>query len=363
MSTQKPASSPWSFRIATVSGIPVRIHITFFLLVAWVIFAAQSSPEGMTLAILLPFVFLSVILHELGHALTARRFGVGTRDITLYPIGGVAMLTDRPKPKQEFWIALAGPMVNVVIAVVVGLLLWLTTGSLPQVFAPLKEHSVLEGIFAVNVILPLFNMVPAFPMDGGRVLRSVLAMQMPEAKATQIAAVVGQLLAVGFGMLGIITGNVVLVLIAVFVFLGAGQEAQSAVGMSLIEGRRIADAMLTNFRTLSGGQTLEEASSLLLEGSQQDFPVSYEGTVHGVLTRDALLRGLAQRGGSDYVAGHMVREFSQFPPHEPLESALKVFSQGDKSPILVMENDELIGMLTIENLYEFMMLQQARAKG
>lgn len=363
MSKQNSPASPWSFRIASVSGIPVRIHVTFLLLVVWAIVVAQSSPEGMRLAVLLPFVFLSVVLHELGHALTAKQFGIGTRDITLYPIGGVAMLTGRPKPVQEFWIAIAGPLVNVVIALVVGFILFLTKGELPHIFVPLTKHSILEGIFVVNVILPLFNMVPAFPMDGGRVFRSLLAMRMEPAKATQIAAAVGQSLAVLFGLLGIFFGNLILVLIAVFVFLGAGQEAQSAVGLSLIEGRRVADAMMTRFRTVSGGQTLAEVSQMLLEGSQQDFPVCYEEEPHGILTREALIRGMAQRGESDYVAGHMLREFSKLSPYDSLESAMQIFSQGDRSPILVMDGDRIVGMLTIENLYEFMMLQQARATG
>lgn len=362
MSSQSAPATPWSFRIATIAGIPVRIHVTFLLLIVYIIAVAQN-PQGRPLAILLPFVFLSVILHEFGHALTAKHYGIGTKDITLYPIGGMAVLTGRPKPHQEFWIALAGPLVNVGILVVVGAVIFAMRGQLPNVLSPLHEQSLLEGIFTVNVILPLFNMIPAFPMDGGRVLRALLAMKLPETTATQIAGVIGQIIAVLFGMIGILYGMIVLVLIAVFVFLGAGQEVQSAIGLSLLAGKRVGDAMMTDFRIISGGQTLEEISQFLLAGAQQDFPVAYGDEVYGVLTRDGLMRGLAQHGGHEYVAGHMRRDFPQLSPFEPLEAALTVFSQGDRGPILVMDNGRLAGILTMENLYEFMLLQQARGRG
>lgn len=362
MSSRQAPATPWSFRIATIAGIPVRIHVTFLLLIFYIIAVAQS-PQGRPLAILLPFVFLSVILHEFGHALTAKHYGIGTRDITLYPIGGVAMLAGRPKPHQEFWIALAGPLVNVGIFVVVGALLIAMQGELPNVLSPLYEQSLLEGIFTVNVILPVFNMIPAFPMDGGRVLRALLAMALPETTATQIAGVIGQIIAVLFGMIGILYGMIILVLIAVFVFLGAGQEVQSAVGLSLLAGKRVGDAMMTEFRVISGGQTLEEISQLLLAGAQQDFPVVYGDEVHGVLTREGLVRGLAQHGGGEYVAGHMRRDFPVLSPYDPLESSLNIFSHGDRGPILVLDHGRLVGMLSMENLYEFMLVQQARGRG
>lgn len=359
MSRSSEYVSPWSFRVATVSGIPIRLHFTFVLFLLYLIMVGYTSKEDAKFAILVPGIFVCVVLHELGHALTAQRFGIRTKDITLYPIGGVAALAGRPKAVQEFWIALAGPAVNVLIALILGILLVALNGKLPPFRLSLLGYSVLEGLFVANVVLPVFNMIPAFPMDGGRVLRALLAMWLPETQATQIAGGIGQLLAIGFGVFGLITFNVFLMLIAFFVFLGAGQEVSATVGFSLVSGSRVSDAMMTNFRSIPSNATLDDAAKLLLEGSQQDFPVVFEGEVLGVLNRDDLLRGMSGGGFGDYVAGHMRRDYKRLPPEEPLENALELFLQTDRSPILVMEDGRLVGMLTVENLSEYMMLRQA----
>jgi Zn-dependent protease/CBS domain-containing protein len=347
--------SPWSFRIATLAGIPVRIHFTFFLFLAWI---AVTTRAAMWVGLILA-VFLCVVLHEFGHALTARRYGVKTRDITLYPIGGVAMLEGRPTARAELWIALAGPAVNVVIALVLGAVLYFTQGPEALSLANMQT-SFLPALLTANVWLVLFNMIPAFPMDGGRVLRAVLALRIDEARATQIAAMIGQGLAIVLGFVGLFTGALVLMVIAFFVFLGAAQEASQSVTRSFMEGRPMRDAMQVRFRTIPHGATLETAAEMLLAGSQHDFPVVNGEEIVGILTRNDIAQGLASDGPTAYVARHMRREFKTSDPHVPLERVIDMFSRDDATPVLVLENDQLVGMLTQENLSEFIMLEHAR---
>ncbi len=348
-----------SFRIATIAGIPIRIHFTFLLVFLWLFMAAEEGGLAKSAAMILG-VFVCVVLHELGHALVAKRFGVRTRDITLYPIGGVAMFIDRPKPKQEFWISLAGPMVNVVIALILWPVVMASDGHLPSVSAPLWNLSIQSGLFIANVILPVFNMIPAFPMDGGRVLRAALGMIMPEWKATSIAAKIGQTLAmIGF-VVGVITGWLGVVLIAIFVFLGAGQELAASYSHSLLEGKKVSDAMKTSFATVAHNDTLEEVSKLLLKGTQHDFPVVFGTEPLGVLTRADIVRGMASGAANAYVAGFMRRDYAQMSPSDPLEEALEKFSQTQNTPILVIRDGQIVGMLTSETLSEFLLFEQAR---
>jgi Zn-dependent protease/CBS domain-containing protein len=352
--------SPWSFQIGTFWGIPVRIHFTFLLLLVWVFLAGGQS---LNVVILVVLIFLCVVLHEFGHALVARRYGVKTRDITLYPMGGVAMLQGRPKPVQEFWIALAGPAVNVLIAGILAGASFALLGRLPHLFVGIAPNSsILDALFMANLWLPLFNMVPAFPMDGGRVLRAVLAMVMPETRATQIAGAIGQFLAIVFGFIGLFSHQTLWMIIAFFVFLGASQEVQATVGLSFVSGRRVRDAMQTRFRTIPSGASMEEAAQMLLAGSQHDFPVVAGEEVIGTLSRTDIARGLASEGPSAYVAGHMHRELRRIAPDEPLEKAFDALTEDDSAPILVFDGDKLVGMLTRDNMSEFIMLEHAKSK-
>jgi len=212
------------------------------------------------------------------------------------------------------------------------------------------------------VTLGLFNLVPAFPMDGGRVLRAVLSLGRSERSATQIAAGVGQALAIALGFVAAASGSVILFIVAAFVFLGAGQELTAIVTRSFLEGHTVSDAMQIRFRSIASGATLDQAAQLLIEGSQHDFPVVVGEEVIGILTRNAIARGLAVEGSTGFVAGNMTREFKRAEPAMPLEAAVQLFSDGDSSPVLVMSDDELVGMLTSENLSEFIMLEHARAQ-
>jgi Zn-dependent protease len=358
---QKATHSPWSFRLLTAYGIPIRIHFTFVLFLTWIALVTQNR-GGLLWPAFIVAIFACVLLHELGHALTARKFGIRTRDITLYPIGGVAMLEGRPRARQELWIALAGPAVNFVIAGILMLVLAIRQRGVPILSSDLSRETFLEMLAVANISLALFNLIPAFPMDGGRILRAALALRMPEVKATQTAASIGQGLAIIIGFVGLFQMNIVYMLIAFFVFVGAGQEVSSSVTRSFLRGKKVADAMQIRYRTLSSGESLESAAQALLAGSQHDFPVVMGDEVLGILTRTDIARGLAQEGPSAYVAGVMQRDVKTAHPHLPLERIAEMFTKDDPSPVLVMDEDRLVGMVTYENLSEFIMLEHARSQ-
>jgi Zn-dependent protease/predicted transcriptional regulator len=367
-SPRRPASEPrddGSIRIATVAGIPIRLHWTFLALLVWLTFLSlgqgKTNLKSMLGVLFVVALFGCVLLHELGHALVAQRYGVRTRKIVLYPIGGVASLESLPRPRQELWIALSGPAVNLVIAA----LLYVGLRAAGQ---PIGSFNIggAQPNFAANLLwanlwLAAFNLLPAFPMDGGRVLRALIARVTDEASATAIAARIGQGLAILLGLYGLFGpgGNFLLVFIAVFVYLGAGQEASAYQTKALVTGHRVDEAMMREFHTLPVGTTLREAADTLLAGSQSDFPIVHGGEVLGVLSRSDLLRGMAQ-DPDGYVAGVMQREFARARPDDSLESVLAQRQASQIGPILVMDGDALHGMLTQENLLEFLMLTQIR---
>jgi Zn-dependent protease/predicted transcriptional regulator len=353
----------WSWKIGQFAGIGVYMHATFLLLVGWVAVShwAQSrsleavlSGVGFILAL-----FACVVAHEYGHALTARYYGIRTKDITLLPIGGVARLERMPDdPRQELWVALAGPAVNVVIAA--ALFGWLVvTGT----FRPLAELGVARGSFlerlmVVNAGLVLFNLLPAFPMDGGRVMRALLATRMAYTRATQLAASVGQGMALLFGFLGLI-GNPFLLFIAFFVWIGAAQEASMVQLKSALGGIPVRRAMLTDFQSLAPSDSLARVVELILAGSQQDFPVVDNGRVAGVLTRGDLLRALPQHGQGVAVREVMQREFQMVDSNDMLESAMQRLQECACHTLAVQHAGRVVGLLTMDNVGEFVAIQTA----
>jgi len=365
-------ADPWALRVATVSRIPIRLHFTFLLLVIWLA-AAGIGRGGAYQVLFVIAVFACVVLHELGHSLVAQRYGYTVRDIVLYPIGGVAAIEQTPKPRHELYIALAGPAVNVVIAAVIAGGIYLLEGSsgFAARFEFLKaaptgffSGGFLTLLLGVNILLVLFNMIPAFPMDGGRVLRALLALRIGRLRATRIAAFIGRVVAVVMGAagLGIFNNGVVnpsLLLIALFVFFGAGQEAQAEESREIVDNAPIRDAMVREFTTLSVGDTLRQAAETLLATTQQDFPVLHGDEVAGVLSRSALLRGLAEHGDTAYVAGEMEREILFAQPEDPLEEYLMRPDGVQRAPVLVRdESGALVGMLTLDNLMEYLTLRR-----
>ncbi len=353
----------WSWKLGEFAGIGVYMHATFLLLIGWVVLTHWL--EGASLAatvaglVFVLVLFGCVVLHEFGHALTAKKYGIKTRDITLLPMGGVARLERMPDvPIQELWVALAGPAVNVVIAA--GLFLWMqiTTGMEPLGQLSVARGSFVERLMVVNVFLVVFNMIPAFPMDGGRVLRALLATRMDYVRATHMAASLGQWIAFLFGFIGLFT-NPFLLFIALFVWIGAEQEASMVKMKSALGGIPVSRAMLTDFRTLVPRDSLARAVDLILTGSQQDFPVTDDGRVVGVLTRSDLLRALTQQGQAALVADVMRRDFQLVDPTEMLETAFARLEACDCHTLPVTRNGQLVGLVTMENVGEFIMIQAA----
>jgi Zn-dependent protease len=352
----------WSWRVGTVAGIGLYVHGTFLLLVAWVgvtHWLRGGSAAALAGVAFILALFACVVLHELGHALTARRYGIRTRDITLLPIGGVARLERMPDdPRQEVWVALAGPAVNVAIAA--GLYAWL---HLSETLRPLATLSVtggpfIERLLVVNVSLVLFNLLPAFPMDGGRVLRALLALRMDYIRATQLAAHVGQAMAFGFGFLGLFT-NPFLVFIAFFVWIGAAQEASVVQMRSALGGIPVSRAMLTDFRTLAPDDPAKRVLELILAGSQQDFPVVEDGRMAGVLLRSDVLNALAHRGPDWRVADVMRRDFEVVDAGDMLETVVGRLQACACHTLPVTSRGALVGLLTMDNLGEFLLIQSA----
>jgi Zn-dependent protease len=353
----------WSFKAVRLAGIDVYVHATFFILIIWIglsIWQEQADIGAVFSGIgFILILFVCVVLHEFGHALTARRFGIRTRHITLLPIGGVAVLERMPDdPKQEFLVALAGPAVNVVIALGLWLWLQLTNGMVSADEIATMDSPFLARLMAINVMLAVFNMLPALPMDGGRVLRAVLAMRLERARATQIAASVGQVLAVWMGLFGFFYYPF-LMFIALFVWIGAVGEAGAASMKSILAGVSVGDATLTDVQTLSPEESLSRAIELTLAGSQKDFPVLIDGVVTGVLTQSALLQGLQAQGTGARVRDWMQGDVQSVDTSEPLEKVLERLRDSPCKLLPVMRGARIVGFINIENIAELIQFQES----
>ncbi len=359
----------WSWKLGNFAGIDVNLHMTFVLFIVWIGmveligghgFEAMLSGVAFMLAL-----FGSVLLHEFGHALTARKYGIRTRDITLLPIGGISRLERMPdQPKQELAVTLAGPAVNIGIAGALFGFLYMTGGLLPLDRMGLTHGLLLERVMLANVSLVFFNLLPAFPMDGGRALRALLALKMSYGRATQVAAAVGQGFAVVFGLLGLLFSPL-LVLIAVFVWFGASEEAAATLMKLAFSGTPVSKAMLTDFEVLREQDTLARAVELTLKGFQHDFPVMEADRVTGLLTRTDLITALARNGRDYRVADAMRRDFQTVDSSEPLEAVFMRLGRSRDYTIPVTHSGQLVGLLTSDNLAEFFIfhgaVEQSRA--
>ena len=354
----------WQWKLGTFAGIDVFVHATFLILIGWIGYShwlqygtIAKVVEGILFILAL---FLSVVLHEYGHALTARRYGIKTRDITLYPIGGVARLERMPdKPIEELWVALMGPAVNVVIAALLFVYLYLTGGLADLTELTVASGSFLTRLMLVNISLVIFNLLPAFPMDGGRVLRALLAMRMDYVRATQVAASIGQGMAILFGLFGLFN-NPFLLFIAFFVWIGASQEASMVQMRNSISGIPVTRAMLTDFKTLSPRDTLTQVVGLLLAGSQHDFPVvDASGNVIGILERDTFIRALSEKGQSVPVVDVMRPNVPSVDSHEMVEAVLMRLQESGAKTLPVVHGGRFVGLVNSENITEFLMIRSA----
>src|SRR5213082_2146053 len=318
----------WSLPIIRIAGIQLRFHITFLLLIGWLAIGYYSqggSAAALAGILVILLLFACVVLHEFGHAFAAKAFGINTPDITLLPIGGVARLERIPEePVQELIIAVAGPLVNVAIA----LGLFVAGG-----FHALLNPSNVEGgglvaqLLTINIMLVLFNLLPAFPMDGGRVLRALLATRLSYARATQVAANVGQGFAFIFGFIGLLW-NPFLLFIALFVYICASQEAALAQMKDVSRRFPVSSAMVREFRTLSEDATLQEAVDALLATSQHDFPVVDDSVnVAGLLTRQDLIGALCKNDPALRVGDVMRRDIPTVTTGTRFEEAFRIIDR------------------------------------
>jgi Zn-dependent protease/CBS domain-containing protein len=354
----------WSISLGRIAGTEVRIHLTFFLLLIWfglVAGAKDGTAAGFAAVGFIVAVFACVLAHEYGHVLMARRFGIGTRDIILLPIGGVASIERMPdNPTQELLIALAGPAVNVVIAFVLIVFFGASFGGGQADPATIQNVDFVSRLAMINVVLVVFNLLPAFPMDGGRALKAILSYWLDKVTATRIAARIGQAAAFGLGFLGLF-GNPLLIFVALFVFLAAGQEAY-AVELGDATGRAtMKDATITSFAHLDTNSSVANAVTQLLGTSQREFPVTDgAGRLRGVLTRDGMIRALASTGPDTPVLDVMERDVPVISHRAPLSEAAELL-HGSGKPLVgvVDENQRVIGIITLENLAEFMLVDQA----
>jgi Zn-dependent protease/CBS domain-containing protein len=354
----------WSIDIGSIAGTKVRVHITFilFLIYIWgANYVTGGSGAAWTGTIFMLLLFLCVLLHEFGHVFAARAFGINTPDVTLLPIGGVARLERIPEePGKEFLIAIAGPLVNVVIAL---LLMGLSGAEVSgRSLAAVDRAAVpmADRLASVNLFLAAFNLIPAFPMDGGRILRSLLAIRLGFTRATEIAATVGQWFAFVLGFIGLF-GNPLLIFIAIFVYLAAASEAQLAAVRSMSRGVPVGAAMITQFSTLPADAPIGDAVELLLRTSQTEFPVvDAGGQLVGLLGRNDMIKALKAQGPEARVADVMITEVPTIPVRGRLDEAFRLLQEKAAPAVGVVDAaGRLVGLVTSETIGEMLMVREA----
>jgi Zn-dependent protease len=358
-----------SLLLGRIAGIKILIHWTFLLLLGWIVFSEMRKGSDTTTIILTVLfvlsIFACVLLHELGHSLTAKRYGVDTKKITLLPIGGVASLERIPEdPKQELWVAVAGPAVNVVIALLLYLILPKNTVEATAMEGEMRNLASFEGfaraLWGVNVALVVFNAIPAFPMDGGRILRALLALRMGRIRATQFAANLGQFIAMGFVFFGLLYGpNPILVLIGIFVYFGARTENVMVQHLELLKDYTVQSAMMTNFVTLSTSDTIKDAADKLLSGSDQDLIVVENDVPVGVMTRALIIDSLRANRLQTPVVEVMDRNFDAVAIHDKLTEVYANAQRKKNAFYPVLENNKLRGVIDMNNINEFVMIRSA----
>lgn len=355
-----------SVKIGNFLGIDVFIHWTFLILIAWIVML-QLRTNGnlshiLTAVGFILVLFLCVTLHEYGHALAARRYGIKTKHITLLPIGGIAMLEKMPeKPAQELIVALAGPLVNFVIAAV--LMVYLYASGQPlfatQFTTLPTADNFIQNLFKINLALAVFNLIPAFPMDGGRVLRAILALKLNRVLATRIAARTGQFIAILFVFWGFFS-NPFLVFIGIFIFLAAQAEASFTQTHSMLSNTSVSDVTMHNYTTLDENDTLQAATQELLNGQVSNFLVLKNSSVVGTLSKKNLIKGITEKGMAYPVKDFMDKNFFVLQPDMLLEDVYKRMIAEDIKFLPVYSSDKLIGAVDTENILEYLMIKNAK---
>jgi len=347
----------WSFDIGKIFGIRFRIHVTFLLLVLFVFISVADEhglQRGLWATAFVCAVFACVLIHEVGHSLIARRFGKEAKSITLLPIGGMATMDEMPeKPIQEIAMALVGPLINLVIAGVLYVIVGRWTGIGVPTIEPDSSRSFLAGLIGINIMLAIFNLIPAFPMDGGRVLRGLLAMTMDYVAATSVAVSVGQTLAMVFIFYGVFYSWWIAI-IGLFLYIGAGGEKQQVVLKSVLHAVPASEAMTTTFKTLRPDEPISRALEHFYHGCQDDFPVVGEAGIEGILTRARILAAIHDKGLNVPVSDVMDRDFAWVSPQTPLDEIYRKSLAGGKTAVAVVDDNAVKGIVCLDGIKRFL---------
>jgi Zn-dependent protease/predicted transcriptional regulator len=357
----------FSLFLGSYRNVKVFIHWTFSLLLLWIIIsnvrAGVPTADVMWTVLFVLALFFCVILHEFGHALAAQRYGIQTRDIILFPIGGVARLEKLPEdPKQELWVAIAGPLVNIVLFILLSIYLYATGFEMHEVenFG-IRASTIVPYLASANLILAIFNLIPAFPMDGGRVLRAFLSIKLPRAKATQIAGTIGQFLAILFVFYGLFN-NPIMVLIGLFIFLGAATEVSQTRNESLLKGFKVKDALMMKFQIIAFDAPVSKAVEKLLNSQSTHFVVVKDDVPIGTLSRNEIIKGLQE--GGEHLPVDQIADLNplRIETEQDMDDAWKKMLANQKKVAFVIENGHFTGILDQENISEFMMVRSALEK-
>jgi Zn-dependent protease/CBS domain-containing protein len=365
-----------SIRLFNIRGITLRVHLTFPLILVWAalqfgLFAGLGTSGAIFGVLVTLLLFVIVVLHELGHSVVAQHYGIPVKDIVLLPIGGVAQMSRIPEePVQELLIAIAGPLVNFVLAglmVIANLAFGLSGGlgnplALLYGFGGISVASIFNYLFIANLFLGIFNLLPAFPMDGGRILRALLATRLNYVRATNIAGVIGKLMAILLGAWGLFGGGIFLILIAFFVFVEADQEGKMVKIRHMLRGLTVAQAYSVQARTLNPQATVGEAMEQALSSLQSDFPVIDGGQVVGLLTKGKLIEALNQRGPAVPVGEVMLRDVQPVTPGEELYDAQQQMAESQLNALPVAEAGRYLGLITSRGIHELIQLVSAQRR-
>ncbi len=360
----------WSFKVARVFNIDLRIHITFFLIIAYAAFIwgsvyGQGWSGAVYGAFLISVLFICVVIHELCHSRMAQHYGADVASITLLPIGGVSLLKNMPdEPSKEFWVTIVGPFSNLVIAALLGIVYIFIPGKVDSAtseeFVNVLTGISLQGFFLymliINVLLAVFNLLPAFPLDGGRVLRSLLAQRMPYVRATRIAVTTGQVFAFVLGITGLLIGAWLWIIIAIFIYMGAESEGAGAEMKTVLSSLTVGQAVEDGTRTLTPGQSLGDVVGIVLHSFQEDFPVVEEGKLVGVLTRANLISGLHSLGPDAPVSRAMEKEFPVVDAGAPFSEVYEKMNSSGIKAVPVLDSGKLMGVVTLAHMSEVFML-------
>lgn len=358
-----------AFKLGKIAGIGLFIHWTFSLLILFIVYInhknGQNTTQIMWSVLFILSIFITVLLHELGHALAAKKFNIVTKDITLLPIGGLARLETLPeKPSEELIVAITGPLVNIALAIMTRLFIQLPNNAeelLNQLTNGINGNNFLLNFFLVNIWLALFNLIPAFPMDGGRILRALLSYKLQRNVATNIAARIGQFLAIGFIFLGIFT-NPFLIFIGIFVIMAAQMEKDYTDSKFILKGYKVRDVVMKQYLTIGSNETLSKAVELLLDSQSKNFLVMDNIIPVGTLNRTEIIEALSKKGENVTINSIMNKELILLDAETLLEDVFELIYKNKSSLMLVIENKQLIGTLDTENLLEFILIKEVKSK-